>query len=72
MKKFSFNDPAYAPPIKLLCGATAHFDEASGISYRCDQCMAVVGSISMPKECKELYDMEKVMERLSGKKVVAR
>ncbi len=36
----------------LPCGGTAYFDEASGISYRCE-CGAVVGSIGMPAECKE-------------------
>lgn len=56
------------PPQELLCGSTSYFDVASGISYRCDTCMAVVGSIGMPPECKELYDMEKVVNKLSGKK----
>jgi hypothetical protein len=52
----------------LLCGATAYFDEGSGISYRCETCMAVVGSIGMPRACKELYDMEDVVEKLKGVK----
>ena len=29
------------------------FDESSGISYRCEDCMAVVGSIGQPRSCKE-------------------
>jgi hypothetical protein len=54
--------------ITLLCGSIAHFDTQSGISYRCDTCMAVVGSIAMPRECKELYDMEDVVNKLKGKR----
>lgn len=54
--------------IVLLCGNIAEFDYASGISYRCTTCMAVVGSVAMPRECKALYDMEKVVDRLKGKK----
>lgn len=51
-------------PILLLCGSTAYFDEGSGISHRCEHCMAVVGSIAMPRRCKELYDMEEVVRKL--------
>ena len=54
--------------VDLLCGATASFDHSSGISYRCNDCGAVVGSIGMPRECKELYDMEKVVNRLKGRR----
>ena len=52
--------------IELLCGATASFDHSSGISYRCTTCFAVVGSIGMPRQCKTLYDMEEVVEKLKG------
>ena len=41
------------PPIHLPCGGTAHFDLDSGISYRCEDCMAVVGSIGQPQRCKD-------------------
>lgn len=54
-------------PIWLLCGSKAYFDHKSGISYRCEDCMAVVGSIGMPRRCKELYDMEDVVKKLKGK-----
>jgi len=54
--------------IELLCGSTASFDHSSGISYRCNTCFAVVGSIGMPRECKELYDMQDVVDKLKGKK----
>jgi hypothetical protein len=53
------------PPINLLCGNTARFDYESGISYRCETCFAVVGSIGMPRVCQELYEKEKVWETLS-------
>ena len=55
-------------PITLLCGSVASFDTDSGISYRCNNCFATVGSIGMPKSCKELYDMEKVVDKLKGRK----
>jgi len=38
--------------MRLRCGGTAHWDESSGISYRC-VCGAVVGSIGMPQLCKD-------------------
>lgn len=44
----SLNDPMYLP-----CGGTAYFDESSGISYRCEHCGAVVGSIGQPQSCKD-------------------
>jgi hypothetical protein len=59
---------AYNAPITLLCGSTASFDVESGISYRCNECFAVLGSTGMPKQCKELYDMERVLETLKGTK----
>ena len=55
-------------PVELPCGSTAYFDHDSGISYRCDTCFAVVGSIGMPRSCKELMDMDRVINKLKGKK----
>ena len=40
-------------PIFLPCGSKAFFDEDSGISYRCETCFAVVGSIGQPQSCKD-------------------
>lgn len=40
-------------PMLLPCGGVAMFDEASGISYRCEHCGSVVGSIGQPDECKK-------------------
>lgn len=39
--------------MKLPCGGIAYFDEDSGISYRCELCGAVVGSIGQPQSCKD-------------------
>ena len=61
------NEVAPANRLKLLCGSMASFDHESGISYRCETCFAVVHSIGMPKRCKELYDMEEVVNKLKGK-----
>jgi len=67
----SYYKPSVADtkPIVLLCGSVAYFDHnSSSYSYRCDNCGAVVGSIGMPRACKELYDMEEVVDKLKGKK----
>ena len=55
------------PRIRIPCGATAYFDEDSGISYRCEHCMAVVGSMGQPRECKEKALEYELMEKLGGK-----
>ena len=50
--------------MNLPCGGAAHFDDESGISYRCLNCLAVVGSIGMPKHCKDIteqWEMQKVL-----------
>lgn len=43
-------------PMYLPCGGTAYFDEGSDCSYRCEHCMATVGSIGQPRSCKEEAD----------------
>ena len=53
--------------MRLPCGGVAYFDESSGISYRCEHCMAVVGSIGMPSECKREMDKWDLIEKLGGK-----
>ena len=53
-------------PMNLPCGGVAYFDESSGISYRCDTCYAVVGSISQPKHCKEIAKKYDMWEKLGG------
>ena len=51
--------------IRLPCGGTAYFDEGSGIAYRCE-CGAVVGSVGMPKACREEADKWEVQKILGG------
>ena len=53
-------------PMHLPCGGTAYWDEGSGISYRCE-CGAVVGSIGMPKSCKDEAKKYENWEKLGGK-----
>jgi hypothetical protein len=53
--------------IILPCVAVAYFDDSSGISYRCHQCGAVVGSIGQPKQCKDEADKWKMLQALGGK-----
>jgi hypothetical protein len=40
----------------LPCGGEANFDHSSGISYRCEMCNAVVGSVGQPRRCHEEAD----------------
>ena len=60
----------HLPPVETACGTTASFDDGSGYGYRCDSCGAVIGSIGMPRRCKDLYDMDEVINKLKGKKNV--
>jgi hypothetical protein len=55
-------------PIHLPCGGTAYFDESSGISYRCEVCFAVVGSIGQPQSCKDAAKKYENWEKLGGAK----
>lgn len=55
------------PIIKLPCGSTAFFDVSSGISYRCEDCMAVVGSIGQPQHCKDEAEKWDAWKALGGK-----
>jgi hypothetical protein len=45
---------------RLRCGGTAVFDAESGISYRCTECLAVIGSIGQPERCKRINSAEPV------------
>ena len=54
-------------PIRLPCGGRAVFDESSGIAYRCEDCMAVVGSIGQPQRCKDEADKWRAWKALGGK-----
>lgn len=55
------------PVIYLPCGSTARFDDSSGISYRCETCFAVVGSIGQPTFCKEEQAKWDNWKKLGGK-----
>ena len=55
------------PSLKLPCGGLAIFDESSGIGYRCEDCMAVVGSMGQPDYCKEEAEKWQAWEILGGK-----
>lgn len=55
-------------PLYLPCGGVAEFDEGAGYGHRCWDCMAVVGSIGMPRSCKhEMDKYEKVLPALGSK-----
>ena len=47
-------DGSYAPDTlpAMPCGGVPTFDEDSGCSYRCWQCMAVLGSVAMSASCR--------------------
>ena len=53
--------------IHLPCGASAHFCHEAGFGYRCEDCMAVVGSIAQPKHCVEAENKYKAFEILGSK-----
>ena len=53
--------------MQLPCGSTAYFDTSSGISYRCRDCMAVVGSMGQPRECKDEMQKYENWAKLGGK-----
>ena len=54
-------------PMYLPCGGTAYFDEESGISYRCELCGAVVGSIGQPQQCKDEAQKYENWKTLGGR-----
>lgn len=55
------------PPMHMPCGSIAEFDEDSGISYRCTACFAVIGSIGMPKDCKNEQEKYENWKKMGGK-----
>lgn len=55
------------PEIELPCGGVAFFDEDSGISYRCETCGAVVGSVGQPQHCKDEAKKYEAWKLLGGK-----
>jgi len=56
--------------VETICGHIAEFDHGSGYGYRCTTCNAVIGSVSMPKYCRDLMEQEKMANILkSGKNI---
>jgi hypothetical protein len=53
-------------PMYLPCGGVAYFDPDSGISYRCETCFAVVGSMGQPRSCKEEVKKYDAWKELGG------
>lgn len=57
------------PAFDLPCGGRAVFDRSSGISHRCSDCFAVVGSMGMPNQCREgsaAMSLSALLERVEG------
>jgi hypothetical protein len=55
-------------PMKLPCGGVAWPDPDSSIhAYRCEVCMAVVGSIGQSQSCKDEAQKYDNWEKLGGK-----
>ena len=54
--------------MRLPCGGVAWLDpDSSSYGYRCEVCMAVVGSIGQPRDCKEAAEQYDIMVALGGK-----
>lgn len=53
-------------PIYLPCGGKAYFDIESSISYRCEHCLAVVGSTGQSKSCKDVAEKWEIVKTLGG------
>ena len=60
-------DPSWMAPMYLPCGGRAVFDVPSGCAHRCEDCMAVVGSVGQPRRCKEEAQKYENWEVLGGK-----
>ncbi len=41
---------------RMNCGGLPVFDRESGMSYRCDKCFAVIGSVGQSDRCKEMNE----------------
>lgn len=54
----------------LPCGGVPYFDHDSGYAYRCDACLAVIGSVGMPVKCFEAYEASKASISESEKNIV--
>ena len=67
MREFYYDNPEKYDAMKLPCGGVAYYDYESSIhSYRCANCFAVVGSIGMPKNCKDEMVKWENWEKIGG------
>jgi hypothetical protein len=66
-----FDDkPANVPEtIYLPCGASAHFCYEAGYGYRCEDCMAVVGSIAQPRHCVDASEKYSIVLKELGSNI---
>lgn len=60
------NEYGVPETIQLPCGGVAHFCHESGFGYRCEDCMAVVGSVAQPTQCVEAANKYKVFKALGS------
>lgn len=53
--------------MSLPCGGVAYYEEESTChSYRCNYCLAVVGSVGVPRYCKDEAEKWAVQKDLGG------
>ena len=65
-----YDGPGTIPEtIHLPCGACAHFCYEAGHGYRCEDCMAVVGSIAQPSECVDAANKYSVVLKALGSNI---
>ena len=55
--------------IHLPCGSSAHFCYEAGYGYRCEGCMAVIGSIAQPRECIDAANKYSIVLKALGSSV---
>jgi len=60
----NYDSPTY---LHLPCGGVAEFDDDSGCSHRCLDCMATVGSMGMPRSCTNEMKKWDTLKSLGGK-----
>jgi hypothetical protein len=58
--------PHPADLMALPCGGIASLDNESGFMYRCGHCLAVVGSVGMPRQCQDEIKKWDNWEKLGG------
>jgi len=52
--------------IETECGQIAVWDVDSEMGFRCTCCFAMMGSIGMPTDCKKLYSIAQLADKLKG------